>query len=109
MSSPVSCADWKLFVRCRQGDKGVAFSPARDCDEVYTSPPEYDTEDYEGSVFGKVHVNILALLNREIDEGDPQPTLKSTSNGVEHIKSTSPVFTETMSRLLYALRIFSVS
>lgn len=94
-----------------QEEKGVAYSPAYDSLEEYAPVPGYDTKEYEETVFGEVHASILTLLEGthrdHLQQSESGQRLQGTKEGLELIKTSSPVFTETMSQLLYSLRLFS--
>lgn len=78
--------------------------------------PRYDTieaiREAERDEYGHLHANILALLkgnHASVADGQPAAALCCTSEGFDRVTTTDAVFTETLAKVLLALRIFSFS
>ncbi len=93
-----------------KNSKGVTFVDALNSHEEYKGLP--DPID-NPSIFGEIHVNMLALLEGSKTEGiagtSENYTHQAQAETLSYCRTTSPVLCDTLAGLLFSLRIFSFS
>ena len=78
--------------------------------------PNYETlesvQAAAADAYGHLHHSLLSLLkgaHSDVADHPKAAALCATAEGLEHARSSEPVFTETLASVLRALRIFSFS
>ncbi|CAD7699961.1 unnamed protein product, partial [Ostreobium quekettii] len=95
----------RVQVVVRRGEKGVAFCEALDRCETYPELPGYDSQEYAEHLYGRVHLNSVALFEEHVGEGGGGPCVRPET--AEQSRATNPVLSQSVAQLLFAMRIFS--
>ena len=93
-----------------QGTRGIGFAPCQDTHDAYIAPPPYNSHDYSDTNYGKLHHDSLCLLRAPLSDTNEEETnnLTISNSTIQSIQQTeNPLLAQSISQVLFKLRVFS--